>query len=129
MAEMPHVTILIMDDTGVIRQLVVELLAGLIAVGRILQAADVRAAMPLFVDYHPQIAILAIRVPGDKNGMDGLKYFKTGVPVPVVIMLTNHATARYRHACQQTGADYFFDKSTEFEQVIAVVEALLQQTL
>ncbi len=33
-------------------------------------------------------------------------------------MLTNHATERYRSECQKAGADYFYDKSSEFEQLL-----------
>lgn len=126
MTERAPVTILLMDDAAVIRQLMIQQLAGLRHVTQILQAADAQTALQLFVAYHPQIAILDIQVPGDKNGLEVLKDLKTRAPAPAVIMLTNHATPRYRRACQQAGADYFFDKSTEFEQVAAAVAALIQ---
>ena len=129
MIDMQHVTILIMDDAHLIRQLIVELLADIANVRRIIEATDARSAMQMFVEYHPQIAILDIQVPGDKNGMDVLKHLKRDAWAPAVIMLTNHATSSYRRACEQAGADYFFDKSTEFEQITAAVTTLIQRSL
>jgi hypothetical protein len=38
-------------------------------------------------------------------------------------MLTNYASAHYRQKSLADGADYFFDKSTEFEEVLAVLKS------
>jgi DNA-binding NarL/FixJ family response regulator len=39
-------------------------------------------------------------------------------------MLTNFAHDQYRKKCLQLGADYFFDKTTEFDRVIEVLRQL-----
>jgi hypothetical protein len=36
-------------------------------------------------------------------------------------MLTNFALDQYRQKCRQLGAEYFFDKTTEFEKVLDVL--------
>ncbi len=39
------------------------------------------------------------------------------------IVYTNHAQiSTYRNQCAEAGADYFFDKSLELEQVFRVIE-------
>lgn len=44
---------------------------------------------------------------------------------PVVIVLTQYAyAAAYRERCFDAGADHFFDKANEFDDVFAVLSAL-----
>ena len=124
---MKNLTILIMDDAAIVRKLIVAMLVENINAASILQAQDTNAAIELFAQYKPQIAILDIQVPGDKNGIDVLKIFKRLMPLVAVIMLTNHATAWYRLACKLAGADFFFDKSTEFEKLNSAVMELIQR--
>jgi hypothetical protein len=42
----------------------------------------------------------------------------------MVIMLTNYPYPQYRKKCLGLGADYFFDKSTEFEKVTELFKQL-----
>jgi DNA-binding NarL/FixJ family response regulator len=42
-----------------------------------------------------------------------------------VIVLTNFAYPQYRKRCLQNGAEFFFDKSTEFEKVGEVLQGLM----
>lgn len=115
-----------MDDAVAVRKLIVDMLVEIINVENILQAADAISAIELFVQHKPQIAILDIQMAGDRNGIDVLKLFKRSVPFVTVIMLTNHSTARYRLECNRAGADFFFDKSTEFEKLNSTVVELMQ---
>ncbi|MCX6050574.1 MAG: response regulator transcription factor [Chloroflexi bacterium] len=124
---MKNLTILIMDDATVVRQLIVKMLIENINAEQILQAGDTTSAIELFAQHKPQIAILDIQVPGDRNGIDVLRIFKTLMPLVAVIMLTNHATMRYRLECKRAGADFFFDKSAEFEKLNAVVAELIER--
>jgi CheY-like chemotaxis protein len=39
-------------------------------------------------------------------------------------MLTNYAQEEYRKKCFEEGADFFFDKSIEFDRVIDVIQKL-----
>lgn len=110
--------ILIMEDVTQIRHLIVEMLLPVSSMSLFLLAEDAATAAQLITDEKPAIAVLDISVPsgaGLANGIDVLKYAKTVHPAMRVIMLTNHANERYRTECQQAGADFFFDKSTQFE--------------
>jgi DNA-binding NarL/FixJ family response regulator len=44
-------------------------------------------------------------------------------PTAHIAVLTNHANAFNKHHCMAIGADWFFDKSTEFDDLIEVVRA------
>lgn len=70
----------------------------------------------------PDAIILDIQL-AEGSGINVLKYIKKQIPQILIVVLTNHATQQYRELCEKEGADYFFDKSTEFMQV---PEALMQ---
>ena len=50
------------------------------------------------------------------NGIQALTAVKQGAAPPVVIMLTAFAYPQYQIRCLAAGADYFFDKTTEFDE-------------
>jgi DNA-binding NarL/FixJ family response regulator len=42
---------------------------------------------------------------------------------PTVVVLTNHAGEAYARRCRALGADYFFDKSKQFENALDVIRS------
>lgn len=124
-----NVTVLVMDDAAVVRSLLVAMLAEIDTVTNVLQAEDASSALAMIEAHAPEVAILDVKVPGFgsvRNGIDVLKRVKKVRPETSVIMLTNHATDRYRTECRQAGADYFFDKSSEFERLLDTVAELAE---
>jgi two-component system response regulator DevR len=71
-------------------------------------------------EFDPDVVILDIRMPGG-SGIDVLKTIKKKNEVPVIIMLTNYPHSQYRDKCMQNGADFFFDKSIDFKEIVKVV--------
>jgi DNA-binding NarL/FixJ family response regulator len=69
---------------------------------------------------NPDAIILDIRMPGG-TGIEVLEEAKRKRPAPLVIVLTNYPFPQYRDRCIRAGADYFFDKSTQFDQVVATL--------
>jgi Response regulator containing a CheY-like receiver domain and an HTH DNA-binding domain len=61
------------------------------------------------------------------NGIDVLQRLKKEKPAPAVIILTNYPYPQYRQKCLEAGADFFFVKSTEFDQVVPALRKLIQQ--
>jgi len=124
--------LLIMDDAANIRHRIVELLSEVAGIDAIIESEDVASAVKAIKEHEPEVVILDIQVPPDgplRNGIDVLKITKQQFPKTGVIMLTNFANPRYREECKRLGADYFFDKSSEFEQVPeAVLRMMKQQT-
>jgi DNA-binding NarL/FixJ family response regulator len=109
------VRVLVVEDAAPVRARVVALLreAGLEIVG---EAATATEALELLSSLHPDAVVLDLQL-ADGNGMDILRALKTHVPSPLVAVLTNSAQAEYRARCLSLGADYFFDKSRDFDAV------------
>ena len=121
-------SVLVMDDAPVVRRLIVKLVNGIKGVDTVLQAGDAPSAVALMEEHSPEIAILDIKVPGGKGLRNGIDV-KVAQPDMAVIMLTNHATPRYKTECEQAGANYFFDKSSEFDKLPLVIEELVEGLL
>jgi DNA-binding NarL/FixJ family response regulator len=62
----------------------------------------------------------------DGSGIDVLQNIKQGEAAPIVIILTNYPFPGYRQKCMQAGADFFLDKSTEFDQIPKLFEQFKQ---
>lgn len=56
------------------------------------------------------------------NGLGVIKACRNRSPRQKVIVLSNYATADMRERSQQLGADAFFDKSAELDQLVAYCE-------
>jgi DNA-binding NarL/FixJ family response regulator len=116
--------VLIADDSLVVRDRLVTLLTevhGLEVVG---QAKDAMEARNLAEELRPDVAILDIRMPKG-SGADVVRDLKKLNPTPKVIILTNYPHPENRKKCIERGADYFFDKSTEFKKVLSVLRGML----
>jgi len=116
--------IVIADDSTVIRQRLMRMLDDLDGVVVVGQANDVPMARNLVETLRPDVAILDIRMPTG-SGADLVPELKKMDPAPKVIMLTNYAYPENRKKCMDGGADFFFDKSTEFQKVVAVLKGML----
>jgi DNA-binding NarL/FixJ family response regulator len=115
--------IFIVDDSAVVRERLVTLLSELPNVEVVGQADIAFEAINSIRRLRPSVVVLDISMPGG-SGMHVLETIKKDRPEPMVIMLTNFAHDHYRQKCLQLGADYFFDKSTEFERVTEVLRNL-----
>jgi DNA-binding NarL/FixJ family response regulator len=60
-----------------------------------------------------------------EDSIDMLSKFKTGYPPVKVIVFTNYTDTSFLNTCMQTGADYFFEKSTEFNLVPVILSEMI----
>ena len=116
--------ILIADDSAVVRARLISLLADLRGIEVVGQAEDAIEARNLAEKLRPDVAILDLRMPKG-SGADVLSDLKKLNPTPKVIMLTNYPHPENRKKCMDGGADYFFDKSNEFQKVVSVLMDML----
>ncbi len=113
--------ILIVDDSKIIRESIQRLISPYTNGSTYYLAENVSEAIFHLNNFKFEYVILDIRMPGG-SGFDVLKEAKKKTPTPKVIMLTNYATPAYRNKAAKEGADYFFDKSTDYEELIKVVQ-------
>jgi len=124
------VRVFIADDSVVVRERLIDLLSELEGIEIIGQAQDGSEAVTSIMKLKPDVVILDIRMPGE-NGINVLRSIreeasavnddKRAVYHPAIIILTNYPYPQYQKKCLDLGADFFLDKSSEFEKVIDVL--------
>jgi DNA-binding NarL/FixJ family response regulator len=118
-----HKQVFIVDDSPVVRDRLANLISELPNVEVVGQADIAFEAINSIRRLRPTVVVLDISMPGG-SGMYVLESIKKDQPNPLIIMLTNFANDQYRQKCLRLGADYFFDKSTEFERVTEVLRMM-----
>jgi DNA-binding NarL/FixJ family response regulator len=121
-----HVKVLIVDDSQVLREKLIEMLsqvAGLEVVGQAEGVADARRAID---DLEPGLVILDLQL-GDGNGLEVLRDTKRVHPNIKLVVFTNQPEMQYRQRCADLGADYFLCKSTDAKALIAISEILVAE--
>lgn len=119
--------VFLVDDSPQIRQKLTELLYELDGVEIIGQASQAVDAIDSILAVKPEAVLLDLHLNGQGNGFEVLERIKQEPTAPKVIVLTNYPNPQYRKRCLQAGADFFFDKSYEFEKVVPVLDKLARQ--
>jgi two-component system response regulator DevR len=117
------VTVFIADDSLVVQERLTTLLNELDGIEIVGHAQTVSEAVSAIRKVKPAVVILDIHMPGG-SGIDVLRSIKQEESATVVIVVTNYAYPQYRAGCFEAGAEFFFDKSSEFEQIPAVLAQL-----
>jgi DNA-binding NarL/FixJ family response regulator len=120
------VKVLIADDSRLVRKRLIAMLAELSGVEIVGEAEDGLEATEKIRELGPDVVILDIRMP-KANGIAVLQDIRKGEHGPIVIILTNYPWSVYKERCMKAGADFFFDKSREFEEVGAVIQEMVRQ--
>lgn len=119
--------VFLVDDSVVIRQRMKRMLADVEQIQVIGEAGDAQAATTeAILVQKPDAVLLDIHLL-DGSGIDVLQRLKKTKPAPAVIILTDYPYPQYRQKCLEAGADFFFVKSTEFDQVVPALKKLIQR--
>ena len=122
------VKVLLVDDSSIVRERLKAMLSEVPKVETVSQAKDQVEAMELLNKLNPEVVILDIEMPGG-SGIELLSKLKRRKQPPLAIVLTNFSGSQYRKKCMDAGADFFFDKSFEFDKVTEVLNQIGQKIL
>ena len=117
--------VLIVDDSAIVRERLKAMLSEIMELKNISQAKGSLEALESLHKLKPDIVILDIQMLGG-SGIGVLREMKKGNQPPLVIVLTNQSYPQYFRKCIDAGADFFFDKSAEFDKVTEVLKQLKQ---
>lgn len=113
--------LLIVDDSELIRARLLWLLEGIQGIEAIHTADTLAQTQETVRRVLPTLLILDLQL-SDGNAIPIIHSIKQLAPGMRIAVLTNDASAFNRGKCMQAGADWFFDKSTEFESLRDLVE-------
>jgi DNA-binding NarL/FixJ family response regulator len=87
------------------------------------QSHDVRETIESIDRLKPEAVLLEFRMPGG-SALDVLAAVKRMDSPPIMMVMTDYQATFFRNSCLGAGADYFFDKSAEFKQMIQTLTDL-----
>jgi DNA-binding NarL/FixJ family response regulator len=108
--------VLIVEDSPLILERMTSILSDLDCISELQNSCNGLDVIDKVAQQQPDVLLLDINLPG-KSGLSILKEIKRNKYSTTVVMLTNYSDQYYRNLCADLGAEYFLDKSTEFEKI------------
>lgn len=115
--------VFVVEDSQPVRERLIEMIRELGDINVVGEAATYDAAVSGILATRPDVAILDISLT-EGSGIDVLARVKRQLPALKGIMLTNYSSPQHVKASADAGAEYFLDKSSEFEKVVEILERL-----
>jgi DNA-binding NarL/FixJ family response regulator len=115
--------VFVVEDSELIRRRIIE---NVVSMGRfdvVGFAESAEEAVASIRELRPDIVITDIHLKVG-SGIDVVRKVraKPYAPRPQIYVLTNYAFPEYKQQCSMAGADQFFDKSSEYEQFLALMQ-------
>ncbi|OLD80862.1 MAG: hypothetical protein AUF67_10425 [Acidobacteria bacterium 13_1_20CM_58_21] len=117
--------VLIADDSPAVVERLADLLRDVPGVELAGQAGDVPEAIHCIQRLKPDAVILDLQMPGG-SALDVLRAVRPDQPSLRVLICTNYPYDQYRAECLAAGANYFLDKSAEFEKIPGILSELIK---
>ena len=118
--------ILIVDDDSTITQ---QLYWTLCDEYDVVTANDMQTAIRRATFYKPDISILDLQMPPERDtpatGMRLLEFIKGHLSQSKVLIMSSNSASEVRNACLNAGADGFFAKPFEIEDMLASICRLM----
>ncbi len=131
-AQHTNLKVVTVDDSPIIADRLQTILAQIEPVFFAGNATNIATALALIDREQPQVVILDINLEADmpkRNGIDLLIILREKFIDMKIIMLTNLTDLQYRNTCLFLGANYFLDKSNEFEKISEIVSGFTTQAV
>lgn len=119
----PRQVILLVDDSPLITERVIDMLRILPGVKSILTASNYQEAVALLAEKTTTTVLLDIQLQG-KSGLELLKFIVKNYPSVKTMMLTNLTSEYYKRLCKKMGALHFIDKSKEFDLIPGILNSM-----
>ena len=119
--------VFIADDSTAVLERLADLLKEVPGVQLVGRASDVPQAIRSILKVNPDAVILDLQMPGG-SGLDVLRAIRPSHPSLCVLVCTNFPYPQYREECIAAGANFFLDKSAEFDRIPSIFRNLMEQT-
>jgi len=117
--------VMIVDDSRIISKRLEEMLQEIEGVKIVAISEDGIEAYTNYLKQKPDLMILDLMIP-KMNGLDVLRSIRLQDNKIVIIILTNYDQSYFRDLSKELGADYFLDKSAEFDKIIQICTNIIK---
>jgi DNA-binding NarL/FixJ family response regulator len=121
--------IFVVEDSAAVRERLIEMIREIADIEVVGEADTYDAAVSGILNTRPDVAVLDIKLADDGgSGIDVLAQVRKRLPAMKAIMLSNYATPQHMKASADAGAEYFLDKSADFERITEILEQIKSGT-
>ena len=117
--------VFVADDSPPMVERLTDLLRGLSGVELAGNAGEVSVVLQCIRQLQPDALILDLEMPGG-SGLDVLRAIRKELPDLQVLVCTNHPYPQHRKECLAAGANYFLDKSMEFDKIPMILRRVVR---
>ena len=114
-------TVYLVEDSLAIRARLAATIRGIEGAELVGEAGSVVAAIDGIRATQASAVILDLQLE-DGSGLEVLRAVHPSSPALHVAVLTNYATDQHRRACMDAGAEFFLDKSSDFQRIREIVQ-------
>jgi DNA-binding NarL/FixJ family response regulator len=118
-----HMRVFVVEDSPAIRERLVEIINEINGLEVVGVAATYIEAVSGIRRTRPDVGIFDIQL-AEGSGIDALAAVKRELPALRGVVLSNYATPQHRRASIEAGAEYFLDKSADFERIAGILAAM-----
>jgi len=119
-----EVKVFVVEDSALVRERLIEMIREVDGVDVVGEADSYGTAVAGILSTHPDVAILDISL-ADGNGIEVLAHVKPRLPGLRGIVLTNYNSPQHLKASADAGAEYFLDKSVDFERITEILRQMM----
>jgi len=118
-----HTRLYYVEDSAELRSRIDRELAQIEGVEVLGHAVGASEAVREIRKHQPDVVVLDLQLL-EGSGLDVLRGLQHDDWRPIVMVLTNHSDRTSMQRSLRAGAQYFFDKSTEFDQFVATLNRI-----
>jgi DNA-binding NarL/FixJ family response regulator len=121
--------VFVVEDSAAVRERLIEMIREIEDIEVVGEADTFDTAVNGIMNTRPDVAVLDIKLADDGgSGIDVLNEVRKGLPAMKAIVLSNYATPQHMKASADAGAEYFLDKSADFERITEILEQMKHAT-
>jgi DNA-binding NarL/FixJ family response regulator len=121
--------VFVVEDSAAVRERLIEMIREIEDIEVVGEASTYDTAVNGIMNTRPDVAVLDIKLADDGgSGIDVLIQVRKGLPAMKAIVLSNYATPQHIKASADAGAEYFLDKSADFERITEILEQMKRGT-
>ena len=115
--------VFLVEDSPLIRKRIVDSLGSLGGFEVVGYSESEDEAVEAIASALPDVVITDIRL-REGSGIEVVRktHQMPGLTRPRIFVLSNYAYPEYKHQCELAGADDFFDKSSEYDRLLDVMQ-------
>ena len=115
--------ILLVDDAESVRKNISRLISSAVGSANIYEASNCSEGGVQLAKRPYKLVLLDIKLP-DGSGFDLVGKIPPHFPIPLVFFVSNFAGEKFKQKAIELGANGFFDKTSEIDELIATIKSI-----